>query len=278
MTMTMTFFPGLFYFVQILPIGLSSGGRLKDCFTARVQSLLAIVMLVSFLCAAFLNPGIVPRNDRIPRELDKRKDDIRNLPLPRYLRINGITIKQKFCMTCKVFRPPRSKHCSYCDNCVLRFDHHCAWLGNCIGLHNYRFFVCLIYSATIFLAQTIYMIAWVFREGAHNTFGKHPTIGDWLAAIWLEKTQVALIIYCLFLLAAVLLLSVYHTIIVLQNLTTNEHVKNYYRDNPFDFGPVLNCRQIFCHPELVVAAGEDRIEADYNQGSYYEDMTDESGF
>jgi hypothetical protein len=64
---------------------------------------------------------------------------------------------------------------------------------------------------------------------------------------------------------AVLLLSVYHTVITIMNLTTNEHVKNYYRDiNPFDAGPLLNCKQIYCFPELVLPeGGEDSIEADY---------------
>lgn len=90
-----------------------------------------------------------------------------------------------------------------------------------------------------------------------------------------EPKLILLLIYCLILLVAVLLLSVYHTVITLQNLTTNEHVKNYYRDNPFDFGPVPNCRQIYCNPELVMAVGEDRIEADFVPftGSYSEPLS-----
>jgi len=61
-----------------------------------------------------------------------------------------------FCSSCLVRRPIRSKHCSVCDRCVARFDHHCPWVGNCIGEKNHYYFV----GYLLFLSVLALMAAW----------------------------------------------------------------------------------------------------------------------
>jgi len=273
-TFILTLVPGVFYFAYVLPRShpLAPGHYVIGSLFGAWQAFLGAVVLITLILATLVNPGIIPRADAFPRQLlGSKYIDEQGRPLHRFLRINGITVKQKFCMTCMIFRPPRSKHCALCDNCVLRFDHHCNWLGNCVGLGNYRYFVCLIWSASILLIHSICVTFKLFHTEMIREFGAHADFMDWVVTISQEPYLMVFMVYCLVLTAAVLLLSMYHTIISLQNLTTNEHVKYYYKVNPFDFGMLRNCRQIYCYPERVLADGDDWIEVDYSAHPSYSD-------
>lgn len=50
-------------------------------------------------------------------------------------------IEYKYCTICHIEQPLRCKHCKTCDHCVATHDHHCPWIGNCVGERNrFHFF------------------------------------------------------------------------------------------------------------------------------------------
>ncbi|KXJ16390.1 putative palmitoyltransferase ZDHHC14 [Exaiptasia diaphana] len=101
-----------------------------------IAAWLFLFVMATLLRAAFSDPGIVPRASAeeaayIEKTLETPATEgqgYRPPPRTKEITVNGQTIKLKFCFTCKIFRPPRASHCSMCDNCVERFDHHCPWV------------------------------------------------------------------------------------------------------------------------------------------------------
>ncbi|KAL2342806.1 hypothetical protein Fmac_004091 [Flemingia macrophylla] len=108
---------------------------------------LTLFVLITLVVTSSRDPGIVPRSAH-PPELDDsqwtengtngRNPSLSRIPRSKDVIVNGIIMKVKYCDTCMLYRPLRASHCSVCDNCVEKFDHHCPWVGQCIGLSTYE--------------------------------------------------------------------------------------------------------------------------------------------
>ncbi|KAJ3597415.1 hypothetical protein NHX12_000942 [Muraenolepis orangiensis] len=130
-------------------------------FIPVIGGVLFVFVVVSLLQTSLTDPGILPRATLdeardVERQIDTSgSSSYRPPPRTREILINQQVVKLKYCFTCKMFRPPRTSHCSLCDNCVERFDHHCPWVGNCVGRRNYRFFYSFVLSLS-FLTSFIF--------------------------------------------------------------------------------------------------------------------------
>ena len=59
------------------------------------------------------------------------------------------------CPDCEVLRTPRSRHCAICNHCVERFDHHCPYINNCVGIGNHNSFLLFLVSLQMLIVALI---------------------------------------------------------------------------------------------------------------------------
>ncbi|XP_032077073.1 palmitoyltransferase ZDHHC17 [Thamnophis elegans] len=88
-----------------------------------------------------------------------------------------------FCSTCLIRKPVRSKHCGVCNRCIAKFDHHCPWVGNCVGAGNHRYFMGYLF----FL---LFMICWMIY-GCISYWGIHCHTSYTTDGFWTYITQIA---------------------------------------------------------------------------------------
>lgn len=225
--------------------------------------LLTFFALCFLLRTACSDPGIIPRAtnseahaiEDIIRDEEQRSGRL-NKPRHKMVTINGMPMKLKYCYTCRFFRPPRASHCSLCNNCVSRFDHHCPWVGNCVGERNYRYFYLFLVSLCIlclfiFSASVAHLILYS-KEIIPEQNIERGFVGA-LKDSWGSLIEV---ITCFLSIWSVLGLTSFHTYLIFFNITTNEDIKGSWDKrrqpdafNPFDRGSYFkNCLSVLCGP------------------------------
>ncbi|XP_033013743.1 palmitoyltransferase ZDHHC18 isoform X4 [Lacerta agilis] len=219
-----------------------------------IAGILFLFVISCLLQTSFRDPGILPR--ATPSEAADLEKWIDSLGTSTYrppartmeVVINKYMVKLKYCYTCKMFRPPRTSHCSVCDNCVERFDHHCPWVGNCVGKRNYRYFYAFILSLSFL---TAFIFACVITHLALRSQGS-----DFLTVLKATPASVLELVVCFFSVWSIFGLSGFHTYLVASNLTTNEDLKGAWSNkrgsefaNPYSHKSIFtNCCAVLCGP------------------------------
>ncbi|EPS59858.1 hypothetical protein M569_14949, partial [Genlisea aurea] len=122
-------------------------------------SLLGFMCLFSLIVCILTDPGGVP-SVSVP-------DIEQSYGLEN--EIKRIGSNTRLCDKCSVNKPPRAHHCRVCRRCVLKMDHHCIWINNCVGCRNYNAFLLLVFYATLASAYSaiIITISMIKRDWDH---------------------------------------------------------------------------------------------------------------
>ncbi|KAG5415121.1 hypothetical protein BRARA_A02092 [Brassica rapa] len=153
----------------------------------------------------------------------------------------GTSLRNLTCGYCHVEQPPRAKHCHDCDRCVLQFDHHCVWLGTCVGQKNHSKFWWYICEESALSIWTLIMYIDFLTNVAK----------PW----WKNAIIILLLVVLVISLIFVLLLLLFHSYLILTNQSTYELVRRkripYMRNmpervHPFSRGIKRNLYNVCC--------------------------------
>ena len=161
----------LLYYVVVLPHLMEHAPKHWTAHSeaAWTSGVLATLAMIALWLSATTDPGIIPAVSSPIKP-----------PVPTDGTPIGGPLGYRYCSTCNIFRPPRSKHCNSCNVCVSRFDHHCPWIGNCIGERNHRyFFLFLITISALTILVTlscIQVLVKAYEEAAALPMSPGPVL------------------------------------------------------------------------------------------------------
>ena len=203
---------------------LYGGVTVYPCFRhsySAMYPLFGICMLLVVLTQMFLSllgctdPGIIPQilpsyesTELTAIPISQKVKKISVIYKVYSLNVKTHHLRVKFCNTCNIYRPPRTSHCSMCNACVERFDHHCPWVGMCIGKRNYKYYfsfvACLTVVTLLMNIQVIYLLC---RLDSGQELG-----------LFILNIVLAVYLFVAFIFVAIL--TGFHTYLILGNITT----------------------------------------------------------
>jgi len=153
---------------------------------------------------------------------DKQREQVTTREGPALSGLPPATLQSghrlRYCKVCCMHQPLRTKHCRDCGRCIRTHDHHCPWVGTCIGEGNRCHFFWFL------AAQSLELFVFSF-EGVRALMEKGLNL-----PVWIKMMPFLLfgLILMIFLFSMVTGLLAFHSYLAMANLTTWENLSWHY--------------------------------------------------
>jgi palmitoyltransferase len=170
-----------------------------------------------------------------PGYLSANRDQMKKTIL-QFVEQNEFSL-ENFCTSCIIRKPLRSKHCTECDRCVAKFDHHCPWVDNCVGQDNLKYFLGFVCSAPVAILFYIYGSVEYYKATCYAAdLIEDPHMGVFKLAYQFAVCNSWVFVFTIVAVVNVLwigALGASHLFQVAVSMTTNERM-NYHRYKHFN--------------------------------------------
>ncbi|XP_035458257.2 palmitoyltransferase ZDHHC2 isoform X1 [Spodoptera frugiperda] len=146
------------YVIQLCIFTIES--TVQQCIYLVLYHILLIMFAWSYWRTIFAEIKPIPETFKLPEtELEKllsaETEDVQRSILDNYAKDLPIVTRTmsgsvRYCNRCVLIKPDRAHHCSICARCVLKMDHHCPWVNNCVCFFNYKFFMLFLGYALLY--------------------------------------------------------------------------------------------------------------------------------
>jgi len=137
--------------------------RRRGIIQLVVFNYITIMLILCYIRCILTSPGEVPDNDArwafVPQEGPPAAGTSVNL---QEMKKSG---ERRHCKWCSKYKPDRCHHCRVCRTCILKMDHHCPWIYNCVGFKNYKYFFLLL----LYAVMATHFIVWTMVESVQRS-------------------------------------------------------------------------------------------------------------
>ncbi|XP_063677128.1 palmitoyltransferase ZDHHC1-like [Bolinopsis microptera] len=154
-------------------------------YTYGVFFYLMMITSTIFCAATVISKTVCTLSNPADRSLikDPKSTYGKEKPLFDRAKQGHVINTDNYCQICTTTVDVSSRHCSQCQKCILRFDHHCDYINNCVGRRNYKYYITLLMSASIYslivftnILYIIYHFCFMETQFFKILGRDHPTI------------------------------------------------------------------------------------------------------